>query len=406
MGLVENVLELSKIESGSMDVHHSPFDLSHLVSSIESLFRHRCQQKKLQFRVTSLEKVCMVNGDAGMLRQVLINLLSNAVKFTDAGLVELIISQEPEAQWTFEVSDTGLGIEPELQQSIFEPFQQSDAGKQRGGTGLGLTILKRQVELMGGTLSLRSSLGKGSRFILSIPLSKIPFHESRSQITTSLRLRDNAQVVALVVDDVEANRDLLTRMLRIIGCEVHQCDGGDSAIPLSRQLNPDIIFMDIWMPGINGIEAAQVLLKEFRKAPVKLVAHSATAFSHEANKYLETGFEDFFPKPFRFERLCECLKNLLPDRFDSGEHIPENNADDSLPEHAPLSHAIMEMMKQAALDYNVTALKEALAILKQQHPDQIVLHNELSRLVMAFNMDAIIGYLHQDQASHQPTFTR
>ena len=134
--------------------------------------------------------------------------------------------------------------------------------------------------------------------------------------------------------------------------------------------------------------------------------HSATAFSHEANKYLETGFEDFFPKPFRFERLCECLQNLLPDRFDSAEHTAGNDSDGSRSEVAPLSHAIMEMMKQAALDYNVTALKEALAILKQQHPDQVVLHNELSRLVMAFNMDAIIGYLHQDQSSHQPSFTR
>jgi PAS domain S-box-containing protein len=388
MSLVEHLLDLSKIESGSMDLHPAAFDLQNMIQLLESMFRHRCQQKKLRLQVDAIAAPNMLIGDEAMLRQVLINLLSNAVKFTDTGHVSLRVARETLEHWRFEVADTGIGIEPELQEQIFEPFKQARAGRQRGGTGLGLAILKRQVELMGGTLNLESTPGRGSLFSFMLPLPCASQPASAPTPPLNLRVRADTRVSALVVDDVAANRDLLARMLRLTGCEVETVADAATAIDWVRLNRPQLVFMDIWMPEMNGIEATQQLLREFRKTPLKIVAHSATAFTHEASKYLETGFEDFFPKPFRFERLCACLQSLLPDHFAVCDPPSPNNTPPPLLE--PLPASLAQRLRQAAEDYNITALKQCLEVLKVSGFPRSALTLELDQMIGSYDMRGII----------------
>lgn len=393
MSLVEHLLDLSKIEAGSMDIHPAAFDLQSMVQLLESMFRHRCQQKKLRLRVDATSGPSMLTGDEAMLRQVLINLLSNAVKFTDTGYVSLRVVPEDADRWRFEVADTGIGIEPDLQNQIFEPFHQAQAGRHRGGTGLGLTILKRQIELMGGTLTLDSAPGRGSlfSFVLPLPSASQPASQLQSENPVNLRVRPETIVRALVVDDISANRDLLARMLRLTGCEVETVGDGASAIEMVRQTQPHIVFMDIWMPDMNGIEATQHLLREFRKTPLKIVAHSATAFTHEASKYLETGFEDFFPKPFRFERLCACLQSLLPDHFITIESPTIFAALPSL--LADLPAPLAQRLRQSAGDYNITDLKQCLEELKGSDSPHSALTLQLHQMIAGYDMQGIIDFV-------------
>ncbi len=397
LALVDRVLDLSKIEAGRMEVRPSAFDLQEMVGLMKSMFRNRCQQKRLDFVAHCDEPGGLVEGDEILLRQVLINLLSNAVKFTDLGMVSLTVRKVDDVAWNFEVADSGMGIEPDVQERIFEPYQQAAAGRLHGGTGLGLTIIKRQIELMGGKLELDSAPGRGSRFFFTLPLiaDLLPDNDHRSALSqmTSVTLLPGQRVTALVVDDVAENRQLLERMLIMTGCDVLQACNGLEALELAEAHAPDIVFMDIWMPEMNGIEAAQLLLKRFRTGSMKIVAHSASAFDHEARRYLEAGFEDFFPKPFRFERLCACLVTLLPERFSTKQDMTANSP---LAWHAApvsLPAALSQRLRAAADTYNITGLKECLPDLAAVEREGAEASRHLAALIAAYDMEGIIAFL-------------
>ncbi|HEY2328968.1 MAG TPA: CHASE domain-containing protein, partial [Verrucomicrobiae bacterium] len=173
LGLINEILDLSKVEAGRMELNPIDFDLAVLANGLVATFRPLCAQEKIGFRLELPDgKHQRVRGDEGKLRQVLINLVGNAVKFTSAGEVALRTLREPEGRWRFEVFDTGFGIPPEEQSEIFKPFHQGSGAQHQGGTGLGLAIAQRQVELMGGKLELRSERGVGSCFFFSIPLAE------------------------------------------------------------------------------------------------------------------------------------------------------------------------------------------------------------------------------------------
>ena len=170
--LINEILDLSKIDAGRMETARAQFDLQALVREILVMFQRLCEEKDLALLVEGLDGRCSlpVVGDAGKLRQVLINLLGNAVKFTETGAVTLRLIDRGRGQWRFDVEDTGPGIPCQIRERIFEPFQQGGTGSRKGGTGLGLSIARRQVELMGGTLTLESSGESGSMFAVTLPL--------------------------------------------------------------------------------------------------------------------------------------------------------------------------------------------------------------------------------------------
>jgi len=357
--LIDEVLDLSKIEAGCMELQCGDFDLIELIGRMEGMFRHRCEQKRLRLIVEAPETPPrLVQGDEGKLRQVLINLLGNAAKFTDRGEVRFRVSRGPEHAYQFEVADTGIGITAEEQAEIFKPFQQGHSGASKGGTGLGLAISDRYIQLMGGRLQAESVPGRGARFFftLVLPESALEGRGAAPAGNCLLRLPAGRRVTALVVDDIKENRAVLAGMLADIGCDILLAENAGVAIDLATRERPDIIFMDIWMPEMNGIDAARHILRQFPKA--RIVAHSASAFDHEQNRYLDAGFDDFFAKPFRYERVCECLANVLEIELEPEPCLPDETL--VFPAAFILPEALASRLRVAAEIHNVTELRACI----------------------------------------------
>ena len=209
--------------------------------------------------------------------------------------------------------------------------------------------------------------------------------------------------MALVVDDVRENRDVLASILRSVGCEVTTAENGKQAVEMADSVKPDIIFMDIWMPGMNGIETTQQILAAHGDR-IKLVAHSASAFDHEQRRYLDAGFDDFFAKPFRCERLCECLKNLLHVKFKPV--APPGSADmDPPPEPGdfPLPEEMTARVRAAAELYSTTEIRNCLGEIAQLAPSGHRVAGHLQRMADRFDMNAILQYLDEAQRASPVT---
>jgi signal transduction histidine kinase/DNA-binding response OmpR family regulator len=377
LSLINEILDLSKIEAGHAELLETDFDLEELVLGLSEMFELRCREKGLEWRVewadagvgSEMEPLSQpaqqtrslfwVRGDGTKLRQVLINLLGNAVKFTDAGRVTLRVTGASNAAelsnkpstFAFEVEDTGAGIAGGAREKIFETFTQGDEGKRKGGTGLGLSIARHQIELMGGELRVQSELGRGSRFFFSLPLSPGATESSRMLEAKPNEFRvvkSSNPVRALVLDDVHENRELLSRLLRELGLEVTTLSRGVQALTELRTGRYDVAFLDIQLPGMTGLEVVEHLMADSGSDRAKLVAISASVLKHEQMEYTRKGFDAFIGKPFRFEQICECLEKLLGRNFEMDHHraAPDLNAkavssdspgfDATLAERAPL----------------------------------------------------------------------
>ena len=464
LSLINDILDLSKIEAGRMDLRAGDFDLRTLVGSLSSLFRGRCEQKGLKWSVEWLGDFeaqnpnsefespaapMLVRGDEGKLRQVLINLLGNAVKFTETGEVTLTVQNpksklrrqdtpaNPEARtskidepanttrspntpavqdsnpplvFRFEVCDTGVGIPPKMHEKIFEPFEQAAGGEWRGGTGLGLAIGRRLVRLMGGEIGVESEPQKGSRFYFTVPLGQVeasPVSNLRSPGQEGVRtgrLKAGQRVKALVVDDVAENRDVLARILQDIGCEVLMANDGNQGVDLALSARPDVIFMDIRMPGMDGVEAARRIKSDLKDqgSETKIVSISASALAHEQETYRTAGFDDFIAKPFRFERICECMARLLGAEFEGAKSSPtEMAAEISAAELAEMAvpTELWRRLTEAAERFSATALEQGLKELEQGDRARKSLAVQLRRLAASGDFDAARRLL--DQVKHE-----
>jgi signal transduction histidine kinase/DNA-binding NarL/FixJ family response regulator len=371
LNLINDVLDFSKIEAGWMELQTADFNLTALVHELSGMFQQRCEEKGIGLRIEGLsDRRCrLVHGDAGKLRQVLINLMGNAVKFTHEGYVVLRLKWLDAPRCRFEVTDTGSGILPEAQALVMEPFFQA-APQTHGGTGLGLAIARRQVELMGGTLGFESKAGIGSSFFFAIPLPETASAkaiEPLDQRREVSRLKSGCAVHALVVDDVAENRDVLFAMLAQIGCEVKVAENGRQALASVHSHQPDIIFIDVRLPEIDGLEVARHLLGKMKGGETKIVATSASAFEHERVRCLRGGCDDFLPKPLLVNRVYQCLEQLLAVDFEyttvmlpSAEAAsPLDLAQIVLPEDLAL-----RMMMAAEL-HSATVLKSCLLEVEQ-----------------------------------------
>jgi signal transduction histidine kinase len=283
LGLINDILDISKIEAGREILNPTDFDLQGMVDDLGSMFAMRCQQKDLGWKLTVDLPARHVHGDEGKVRQVLINLLGNAVKFTEAGEVELDVAALGEDRYSFAVSDTGAGIPEEKQTSIFEPFQQEEEGMRQGATGLGLAISLRHVQMMGGEIELDSTPGEGARFAFALTLPPGQQSAAKQDATDWSRVRhlaDGHSVRALVVDDVETNRDVLSQMLTPIGVEVETAANGAEALELVSDRMPDIVLLDIRMPVMDGPQMLERLFAEYGRDATVVVAVTASVFDH------------------------------------------------------------------------------------------------------------------------------
>jgi signal transduction histidine kinase/DNA-binding NarL/FixJ family response regulator len=344
LSLINNVLDLSKIEAGRVDVVKTCFNLAELLEVVESILRQRAESKGLQFQVTIAANVPrQISSDANKLRQTLINLVGNATKFTERGQVILRVTTQtlhPEMLKSkeagnglgelnqlliFEVEDTGVGIPPEELHHIFQAFEQSSTGRLKTeGTGLGLTISHKFVELMGGTLLVRSSVGKGSTFTIHLPIavdpcsiSRTPAVERDSIVSLSL---DQPRHRILIVDDEADNRELLVRMLMGLPLETRTVANGREAITLWQQWQPQLILLDLFMPGTDGFMIARKirnheLSEPHLYPPTKIVALSASVLEADRDRAMAAGCDGFLGKPFQANNLYLVIAEQLQMRY-------------------------------------------------------------------------------------------
>ncbi len=312
--MINEVLDFSKIEAGRMELTTAPFHLPQLLRDIAAAMNPRAGAKPLDFVFEPAPELPdIVLGDSLKIRQVLDNLLGNAFKFTATGSVRFTVSPLADESVTFCVADTGVGLSEADQALLFQPFQQAGDGRPpEPGTGLGLAISQRMVELMGGRLELESRPGAGSRFFFTLPLPVIAVDSSTARSTASLITGYHGRRRRLlVVDDVAINRHVLRDLLTPLGFVVAEAASGTEALGAIAGLKPDLVFLDLRMPGLDGLELARRLRARESTAehgaasvpPVKLIAMSASVLSFNRADAFTAGCDDFLPKPFREDDL-------------------------------------------------------------------------------------------------------
>ena len=311
--LINDILDLSKIEARKMEIHLSDFHFPNFINNIAEIFRIRAVEKNISFSYESLSLLpTFVRGDEQKLRQILINLLGNAVKFTESGGVVLKVGYHEE-KIRFQVEDTGIGIAPAKLIEIFLPFHQ--VGNSRywvGGTGLGLTISQKLAKLMGSTLQVKSKLGSGSIFWVDLDLPEVP--ESTEIATAKERniigFKGEKRKV-LVVDDKGENRSFLVNLLEPLGFEIVEATDGGDCLNKTLEFKPELILMDLVMPVMDGFEATRQIRKLTELKKIVIIATSASVFDYSQAKSRKAGCDDFIPKPVRAEHLLEQLRVYL-----------------------------------------------------------------------------------------------
>jgi signal transduction histidine kinase/FixJ family two-component response regulator len=402
LSLINDILDISKIEAGKMVLNISDFELTSLLNDLASMFKIRCQQANLEWSIEgiNLENPVLVKGDEGKLRQVLINLLGNAIKFTESGKVILKVTQSDGDIFLFQAIDSGMGIPKDAQTSIFQAFNQEQEGFKKGGTGLGLAISNKQVELMGGKLELESELNKGSCFYfsLNLPSSTAQISKEDSRWTKVSKLKEGQVVNALVVDDNPYNRDVLTELLTSVGATVRQASSGPEALSEIQISHPDIIFMDFQMPEMNGLEVVYKIQKEHGKDKIKIIMISASAYHHETEKYLKGGAHHFIAKPFKTCQIYEAIHNFLNAEFEF-EDLDENDSPSS-EENKNLDYAALELpddllssLNEAATNGDIGEIENLIVELNGLGSEATKLANQLKNHAENFDTDGVLTIL-------------
>ncbi|CAK0781041.1 Histidine kinase [Gammaproteobacteria bacterium] len=320
LALINDVLEISRIEAGGIMVHNETFDLIDTLHSVEDMIRVRAKHKDLDFAIENEDQLpSYVYGDAHRLRQVLLNLLSNAVKYTDRGQVRLCIYSTDKKHIRFDISDTGPGITPEDQERIFQAFYQTEVGIAKGeGTGLGLTISREFVRLMGGELTVRSELGKGSvlSFTLPLPQAAVAAPVSVAQHGRVIALADGQFTPRILIAEDDADsRELIARLLDGVGFEVSVVENGQLAVEAFQTWQPHFIWMDIKMPVLDGFAATKAIRALPGGREVKIGALTASAFREDRERILATGCDELVTKPLEEEKIFATMGQLLNLRY-------------------------------------------------------------------------------------------
>jgi len=316
--VVNDVLELAKIEAGHIQLEAAPFDIAAVINEVSAMLQLRARDKDLRLSIAiSSHFPRYVISDAAKFKQVLINLISNAIQATEMGTVTLnasVATQAPEVL-VIEVTDTGIGIAPDDQARIFEPFVQIAAASRHQGTGLGLSITRQFVELMGGTLSLNSNLGQGSTFRVELPCqraSAADIPQAGKDFCDVVGLAaGQPDIRVLVVDDHRENRLLLARWLETTGFHVALAENGAEALELFKHWQPHFIWMDRRMPVMDGVEAARRIRALPDGDKVRIAAVTASILRDDDNALMAAGFDVIVHKPFRRQDIFENMEQLL-----------------------------------------------------------------------------------------------
>jgi CheY-like chemotaxis protein len=319
LGLVNDILDLSKIEAGKIDLESTPLDLHDAILDALGLHAVQAEQKQITLEhVIAPEVPRTVLGDPSRLRQILFNLVGNAVKFTEVGGVTVEVSVSERAADSLllraEVRDTGIGIDPETRPILFQPFTQADRSTTRryGGTGLGLTICRRLIEQMGGEIGVESEPGKGSTFWFTVRMGLVAEAMTEASDLSMVAPiadphRERTESI-LVVDDSLINRLVICRMLTHLGYEVASVESGALALEAMEQSRFSLILTDCYMPEMDGFMLTQEIRKRDRDVPV--LAMTADVLEETRARCLAVGMDDCLTKPLRIEQLARTIERL------------------------------------------------------------------------------------------------
>ncbi|OKH37163.1 hypothetical protein NIES2119_15215 [[Phormidium ambiguum] IAM M-71] len=318
LALINDVLDLSKIEARKMELLPKDFHLASFLASVIEIIRIRAENKGIAFYyIPDSNFPDGVIADEKRLRQVLINLLGNAIKFTSIGSVtfqvEMLNHQEKMASIRFKITDTGVGIKPEEIPKIFLPFEQAEAGnKQVEGTGLGLTISRKLVQMMGSEIKIKSDLGQGSSFWFDVTFPISQGWEKVAIITEKGKIigYNGQQQKLLVIDDRKVNRGVLVEVLALLGFAIAEAENGAEGLTKIEIFQPDLIITDIAMPVMDGYEMTQTI-RQSKHLNIPIIASSASVSAADQNKAIRMGCSDFLPKPIDMEQLFIMLQKHL-----------------------------------------------------------------------------------------------
>jgi signal transduction histidine kinase/ActR/RegA family two-component response regulator len=330
LGLIDDVLDVAKIEAGKEELATAASDLVSTVRTVVEMMRGRAEEKHLALVYYQAPEVPRyVHIDASKLRQILINLLGNAIKFTKEGTVMLRLSAQPvdepgRARLYFDIEDSGVGIPAHDLARILEPFEQVRNAAPRKGTGLGLTITRRFVELMGGKLFVESKVGRGSRFVVELPLELATESDTQSvelaQTLPFILESGQPEWRVLIVEDDPESATVLRKMLTRAGIQARVAENGVLGIEAFQQWRPHFIWMDLDLPQLSGTEATRRLRQLDGGAEIKIVAITAFGDASERD-VMCAGFDDFAFKPFRQTEIFFCMARHLRVRYSSSEGV-------------------------------------------------------------------------------------
>jgi len=419
LNLINQILDLSKIEARKMELHESEVSFPRFLTGISEMIRIQAQQKGIAFRYeTTSELPQAVHVDEKYLSQVLLNLLSNAIKFTEHGGVTFKIldcrlqiadledqkseirnlkSKIPKIR--FQVSDSGIGIPPEQLNDIFSPFTQvAEHTRKVAGTGLGLAISRKLVRMMGGELHVKSTVGKGSTFWFDLEMPEVA---EVGEVVAATKYRnitgfEGKKRRILVVDDDVENRDIIKAILLPLGFDITEAIDGRDAVDKARECQPDVILMDLVMPVMDGFEAT----KHIRQIPalkdVLVIAVSAKAFEQTRQESLAAGCDEFLTKPVQVETLLERLRVHLGLEWIYEEEVPSEaelpQAPDAPPLSVPPQEELAKLLELAKMR-NITGLRAQIKKIKERDPKYLPFVSKIEQLAKTYQFTHIIDFI-------------
>lgn len=410
LALINQVLDLSKIEAGQMTLNEVDFDLYGLMDDVEDMFILKADSKNLQLvfeRTPDLPRYLYT--DEIKLRQVLINLIGNALKFTEEGSITVRVKRignvqdqgASEVRLQFEVEDTGYGIAAEELSTLFEAFGQTAVGKQtQEGTGLGLTISRKFIQLMGGNITVKSQLGSGSTFGFDIQCHAVSAQEkSAAPIQRrAVGLKpDQPRYRILIVDDRWANRQLLAKLLKPLGFDLREAENGKEAVDIAQVFQPHAIFMDIRMSVMGGLEATQQIRKTPQGKAITIIALTASVFEEERADIIAAGCDDFVRKPFQAEEIFEMLSRYVGVQYIYAQDNPPTSSPIDATKLASLragmtnvSAALRGQLHEAIELGDIEMIDRVIHTIRSQNTE---LADALSQLADHFEYDKLLSLL-------------
>ncbi|KVN53243.1 hypothetical protein WT13_32080 [Burkholderia anthina] len=395
--LINDILDFARIEADKLELNLTDIPLEGFLRVISDIIRVRAEEKDLRFQCTmAADLPGAIRADERRLRQVLLNLLANAVKFTDEGEVQLYVSKVSDSSLRFEVLDTGIGIGQDRLEAIFQPFEQAgDLRRRSGGTGLGLAISRQLVRMMGGDIYVISTLGKGSTFWFDLEGTCLLEDMPRMPVTRFVTGYEGRRRLVLVVDDVQANRAVMVEVLEQLGFRTIEAEDGAACMELARACKPDLILMDVVLPGIDGVETIQRLRGMPHLGAVPIIAISANASAANERNSLVAGANHFLPKPVDLDLLVQKMSISLPLKWTYPDDAqPPYEADSDSPMVVPNTVELSELHRLALIGMMREIVRYAKQLVEKE-PSYGPFSLKVSQLAERYDSQAVLALIEQ-----------